>query len=63
MKPCDSSSVSAADQEPYWLLFRKSATPLAITGPEGMGYFIDWCVLRSCHLVITLTISSVRRGA
>lgn len=27
--------------EPYWLLFRKSGTPLAMCRPDD-GHFIDW---------------------
>lgn len=29
-------------QEPYVLLFRKSATPLAMAGPDGAHRFLDW---------------------
>lgn len=32
------------EQEPYVLLFRKSATPLAMAGPDGAHRFLDWCV-------------------
>ncbi|EWM28609.1 pas-domain protein [Nannochloropsis gaditana] len=35
--------------EPYWLLFRKSATPLAMCRPDGHGRFLD-CNTRFCEV-------------
>ena len=35
--------------EPYWLLFRKSATPLAMCRPDGSGRFLD-CNTRFCEV-------------
>lgn len=39
------STYIPADQlllEPYYMLFRKSATPLAIAKADSTGQFLDW---------------------
>jgi hypothetical protein len=41
------SQAATGEREPYILLFRKSATPLAMAGPDGLYRFLDWCV-RAC---------------